>query len=278
MTRSIGRPASGLHRAGVAFGLALATLVPGGISLVSVEDEIAIGRAAEAEVRRRLPELADPPVRAYLDEVGRRLAARAGGPPYPYRFSVADSREVNAFALPGGPVWVYRGALELAATEAELAGVLAHEVAHIARRHAAERLTGVMLAHGLLTLLGALLGNDGGARAAQIGARLVADGLFLKFSRDDEREADRVGAALVARAGWDPRGMITFLRRVRARQGRDPTAFEAFVSTHPPAAERIRLLEGEVPRLGRGQRDSVAFQRAKARLQRLAPARSLPRR
>lgn len=261
----------------VGAGLVVVTTASAAISIVSVDDEIAIGRAAQAQVRARVRELKDREVTEYVREVGRRLAARAEGPRYPYSFSVADYQDVNAFALPGGPVWVHRGAMDLAATEAELAGVLAHEVAHIARRHAAERLTGVIIANGLLNLLGALLGNDGSARAAQIGARLVAEGAFLKFSRDDEREADQVGARIMARAGWDPRGMITFLVRVRERQGRDPSAVETFLSTHPPPAERILVLEAEVPRLKRGRRDSPEFQRVKARLRQL-PAAPLMRR
>lgn len=276
--RTDGRSRLGAWRLALVLGVGVLTATLEAFSLVSVDDEIAIGRAAQAELRRRAQEIADPEVRRYVSDVGRRLAARAGGPSYPYSFSVADVREVNAFALPGGPVWVHRGALELAASEAELAGVLAHEIAHISRRHAAERLTGFIVAQGLLNLLGALLGNDGGARAAQIGARLVAEGLFLKFSRDDEREADQVGAAIMARVGWDPRGMISFLERVRERQGRDPSAVEAFLSTHPPPTDRIRLLEREVPRLGEGRRDSGAFQRMKARLGRLPPPRSAPRR
>jgi predicted Zn-dependent protease len=205
----------------------------GGFTLVSVSDEIAIGRQAHAEVRRQMPELTDAAVRGYVADLGRALVRVTHGPAYPYSFSVADDRDLNAFALPGGPVWIHRGILHAATSERQVVGVLAHEIAHIARRHAARQLTQAMVADGLLGLLGALLGNDGGARAARIGASLLAGGIFLEFSRDDEIEADRVGAEIMHRAGWDPRGLAEFMRILRRAQGRDPSAVETFFSTHP---------------------------------------------
>ena len=187
------------------------------ISLVSVDDEIAIGREAQAQISRQTPQVTDRVVTSYVERLGRALASRASGPEYPYSFDVANYREVNAFALPGGPVWVHRGAIDLAGNESQLAGVLAHEVAHIAERHAADQLTKAVLANFGLGLLGALLGNSGGANAAQIAARLAAGGAFLKFSRDDEREADRVGAELMHRAGWDARGMLEFMQALESQ-------------------------------------------------------------
>lgn len=256
--------------------LALAVLPPAA-ALISVEDEIQIGREAQAQVKAKVPELTDGDVQRYVSRIGRPLAARAGGPKYPYSFSIANYRDLNAFALPGGPVWINRGAMAAAQNEAQLAGILAHEIAHIAERHAAEQVTKSLVAEGLLTLLGAVLGNDGGARAAQIAARTLAGGIFLKFSRDDEREADRVGAQIMARAGWDPRGMLEFMQVLRAQQGRDPSSVEVFLSTHPSPAGRIERLESEVGRLGRGRRDSREFQAVKRRLARLPPAKPMPR-
>ena len=186
---------------------------------MSVQQEIEIGRAANAQVReddggncaiRRSP----PTSRAS----GRRLAGGAPGAKYPYTFSVADYREINAFSLPGGPVWINRGVLHAATNESQVAGVLAHEIAHIAQRHAADQLTKTMLARWSLGALGAMLGNTGGAGTAQIAGALVTNGVFLKFSRDDEREADRVGVQIMTKAGWDPRGMIELFRVLR-REG-----------------------------------------------------------
>ena len=243
------------------------------LALLSVDEEIALGRQAQQQVRKDVPSLTDRTIASYVASIGRQLASRAGGPKYPYSFSVADYREINAFALPGGPVWIHRGILHAAANEAQLAGVLAHEVAHIAQRHAADQITKSLVAHGLLGLLGAVLGNDRSARVAQMGAQVLAGGYMLKFSRDDEREADRVGVQIMRRAGWDARGMLEFMETLRRQQGRDPGSVEVFLSSHPAPAERAALLRKSV-RAG-GRRDSQAFQRVKSRVQKLPPARGM---
>ncbi|MGH8639291.1 MAG: M48 family metallopeptidase [Burkholderiales bacterium] len=252
-----------------------ATAVAAALSLISVKDEIALGRQAQAQVSKDVPHVSDKAVTAYVSNLGRRLAARAPGPKYPYSFTIANYRELNAFALPGGPVWIHRGILEAAANESQLAGVLAHEIAHIAERHAAGQITKQLLANGLLGLLGAMLGNDGGARTAQIGAQVLANGYLLKFSRDDEREADRVGVAILKRAGWDARGMPEFMETLRRAQGRDPGSVEVFLSSHPAPAERAAALR-KVVRAG-GRRDSAGFRAIKARVRKLPPARSMKR-
>ena len=245
--------------------------------LISVEDEIALGREAQKQVRAEVPQVGDRLVVSYVAAIGRRLARHAGGPRYPYSFSVADHREINAFALPGGPVWIHRGAIRAAATEGQLAGVLAHEVAHVAERHSAEQLTKGLIASGLLGLLGAMLGNEGGARTAQASAQVLASGYMLKFSRDDEREADRVGAQIMRRAGWDPREMIVFMETLRRRQGGDPGSVAVFLSSHPAPAERADRLRAALKGTSGGRRDSAQFQRVKRRLAAMPPARPMRR-
>ena len=217
-------------------------------SLVSVDQEIEIGRQAQRQVRMHVTELRDPVVVDYVRGVGRRLARVARGPKYPYTVSVADYREINAFALPGGPIWINRGVLHSATDESQVASVLAHEIAHVAQRHAADQLTKAMVAQWGLGLLGAVLGNSGGAGAAQMAGTFLANGIFLKFSRDDEREADR-----------------------------DPGQVEVFFSSHPSPADRIRDLRVEVARSRGGRRDSRQFHTVKARLLKLAPPRAMPR-
>jgi len=246
----------------------------GAIQLISVADEIAIGKQAQAEVRKQTPGLKDAAVQAYISRIGRRLAAQARGARYPYSFSIANYREINAFALPGGPVWVNRGAIEAAKNESQLAGVLAHEIAHISQRHSARQLSNAMVANLGLSLLGALLGNSGGAGAANIAARYVASGAFLEFSRDDEREADRVGAAIMARAGWDAHGMIELMQTIREQQRRDPSSVEVFFSNHPSPGDRIGGLDRVVAKRRTGTRDSAAFQTARGRLKKMPAARS----
>ena len=247
------------------------------LTLVSVPEEIEVGKAADRQVRTELPVLHDATLTAYVTQVGRRLARVAPGPKYPYRFAVVNQSDINAFALPGGPVWINRGALQAATNEAQVAGVLAHEIAHVAQRHAADQLTKTMIANWGLGLLGAMLGNTGGANAAQVAARLMANGVFLKFTRDDEREADRVGLDIMTRAGWDGRGMIEMFEILQRKSAQNPDAVEAFLSSHPPPADRIRLLRQQRASTHRGIRDSKAFETIRARLRSLpSPKRVRP--
>jgi predicted Zn-dependent protease len=244
------------------------------LPVISVDDEIRIGRESQREVRRTVPALADRQVTAYIAAIGRRLAARAGGPQYPYSFTVANYREFNAFALPGGPVWIHRGAIQSAGNEAQLAAILAHEIAHVSRRHAAAQFSKQLVANGFLGLFGAMLGNTAGARTAQLGARALAGGYMLKFSRADELEADTVGATIMRRAGWDPREMIALMDTLRKAQGRDSASLEVFLSSHPPPATRASHLEALH---AGGTRDTAKFRTIKARLAKLPAARRAKR-
>jgi predicted Zn-dependent protease len=247
--------------------------------LVSVQDEVRIGQQAQQEIRRQTPEVRDPAVRDYVSRLGAQLAAHASGERYPYTFSTADYRELNAFALPGGPVWIYRGVLATAGNEAQVAGVLAHEVAHVARRHSARQMTKGAVANGLVGLLGALLGDEGaGAAAAQLAANVTASGVMLKFSRDDEREADQEGLRILQRAGYDTRGMLEFMQTLAAQQGRAPGSVQQFLSTHPDPASRVRDLEQLVAASPTGgRRTSASFTTMKQRLAKLPPAPATPR-
>jgi predicted Zn-dependent protease len=256
---------------------ALAAAVGLALTLVPVQEEIAIGREARRQVARATPIVQDPEVIGYVRAIGRRLAARSGGPDYPFSFDVANYREVNAFALPGGPVWIHRGAIAAAATEAQLAGVLAHEVAHIARRHAAGQLTRTIVAQWGLGFFGALLGNAGGGSTAQTVAQAAAGTAFLRFSRDDELDADRAGALIMHRAGWDARGLLEFMQGIERQARRRPSSVEVFFSTHPAPADRTARLRDIVPRFRGGTRDSAAFQRIRARLARMPAAAQMPR-
>jgi predicted Zn-dependent protease len=245
-------------------------------SLVSVEQEVQIGREAQQEVRAKVPELRDSAATRYVDDLGRRLAAHAPGAKYPYSFQIANYRELNAFALPGGPVWVHRGVLEAARSESQIAGVMAHEVAHIAQRHAASQLTKAMVANGLLGLLSAALDNNSrGDAAARIGAAFATQSLFMKFSRDDEREADRVGTRIMQAAGWDPHGLLEFMEILRDEQKRSPGSVEVFLSSHPSPASRVDELRSMVSGKS-GRRDSETFEQIHRRLASLPPAQEMP--
>lgn len=241
----------------------------GAITLVSVEQEIAVGKEANAQFRRETLELTDAATLRYVRDVTRRLSRVASGPKYPYTVAIANTHQINAVALPGGPVWIHRGVLEQATNESQVASVLAHEIAHIARRHAATQLTTVAMTKWSLNFLGSLLGNAGGAGGAQVAAEFLASGAALKFSREDESEADRVGMALMSRAGWDGRGMVEMFEILKKASGRDPSLVEAFFSTHPSPQERIKHLSAVVAAHRGGRRDSREFQLIKARVRTL---------
>jgi predicted Zn-dependent protease len=264
-----------MRRIIVVVGLIAFQAVTPALELISVEQEVQIGKQANAQMRKDVPELRDAAVTAYVNDIARRLVRVAPGPKYPYSFVVANTREINAFSLPGGPVWIHRGVLQAATNESQVAGVLAHEIAHIAERHAAEQLTKVVIANWGLGLLGAMLGNAGGAGAAQVAGGFLASGTFLKFSRDDERDADKVGLTLLTRAGWDARGMIELFDILRREQGRDPTTVEAFFSSHPSPQERIADLQAAVAKHRGGRRDTNRFQEIKTHLLRSAQPKAV---
>ena len=258
---------------GVGFTLAMLLLTASAatITLVSVEQEIAIGKQTNAQVRKETPTVSDAAVVRYVRDVTSRLARAATGPKYPYSVTVADTRDLNAFALPGGPVWIHRGVIEKATNESQVASVLAHEIAHIASGHAARQLTTAAVTNWGLNLLGSMLGNVGGAGGAQIAAGFLASGMFLRFNRDEEREADRVGLTLMSRAGWDGRGMVEMFEILKREAGRNPTSVEAFFSSHPSTDNRIKDVRAAVPAHRNGRRDSREFQVVKARLSKLRP-------
>ncbi len=266
------------HIAALALGLSvLAADATPAFVLIGVADEAAIGRRAEQAMRGRTPRTGDSRIDDYVATVGRRLASVAGGPPYQYTFRVANYADVNAITLPAGHIWVYRGAIATAATEAELAGVMAHEVAHAALRHPAAQISDAMLANMGLTLLGALLGNSGGASTSTAAAHALTGSAFLAYSREDERQADKTGTGILAKAGWDARGLEQFLERARTQSRRDPSALAVFFSTHPALEARIRDLAGESSRGPHGRVTSSAFADVKRRLARLPPAGRAPR-
>jgi beta-barrel assembly-enhancing protease len=148
----------------------------------------------------------------------------------------------------------------------------------VAERHAANQLTQTMIARWGLGLLGAALGNSGGASSAQAAAALLANGAFLKFSRDDEREADRVGVSILRKAGWDPRGMSELFELLRQESHRNPGAVEEFFSSHPSPQDRMTELRASSSMRGGGRRNSARFRDVKAGLRKLPPARAMPSR
>lgn len=214
------------------------------LMLVSEAQEIAMGKEADQEVVAAYGLYSDPKVQAYVDELGKRLAAKSERPSLPWAFKVVDDPAVNAFALPGGYIYVTRGILTYLRSEAELVAVLGHEIGHVTARHAASQMSKQQLAMGGLIAGMAVkpeLQRFGGL--AQQGLGL----LFLKFGRDDENQADELGLRYMTREGYDPREMLAVfgvLDRVTRAEGggRMPD----WLSTHPSPENRLRRIQGQI--------------------------------
>jgi beta-barrel assembly-enhancing protease len=242
------------------------------VNLFSVEQDVQVGRQAAAQAERQLPILRDRTVEAYVDAIVSRLSAAAPGPRFPYQAKVVDAADINAFALPGGYIYVNRGLIAAARNEGELAGVLAHEIAHVAERHGTEQATKAYGAQAGVGLLAQIL--SGKDKRLGIGEQIVGslgvNALFMKFSRDAENEADRVGAQMMARAGYDPMAMASFFDLLQQQRGRNPNAVSQFFSSHPAPANRSANIRGYAQQLGRGNGRRVGnLQAVQARLDRM---------
>src|SRR5437667_232143 len=231
--------------------LAQATQVKPGFNIFSEQQDVDIGRQSAAQAERQLPLLNDPRVENYAGQIIRRLAAAAPGAHYPYQIRVVNASDINAFSLPGGFMYVNRGLIEAARREPELAAVLAHEMAHVALRHGTHQASKAYMTQAGIGILGGLLGRGGNpSQVFQVIGGLGLNALFLKFSRDDEYQADTVGAQIMARAGYDPRSMADFFQVLRNQQKSDPGRLATFFSDHPAAADRETRIRPEAQRNG----------------------------
>ncbi|HZI86421.1 MAG TPA: M48 family metallopeptidase [Pyrinomonadaceae bacterium] len=213
----------------------------------SVQDDIKLGRQAAAEAEQQFPLLRDGEVQNYVERVGSRLVASIPSefrhPGFQYTFKVINARDINAFALPGGPMYINRGMIEAARREGEMAGVMAHEISHVALRHGTAQATkgqkyGTLA--GILGIAGQIIGGPAGA-AAQIAGQGVGV-YFLKFSREYETEADILGAQILARSGYDPRDLAAMFQTIE-RQGGGSGG--GFLSSHPSPQNRYARINQE---------------------------------
>ena len=207
----------------------------GDVNLVSLDDEWALGRQLAAEVDAQTEPLPDADAQAYLDRLGTALADQTELADRAWTFTVLDDPAINAFALPGGHVYVNAGVFAAAETQDELASVVAHEVAHGAARHGTERM---VKAHGLALVASLVLGDDPGL-IRQIVAEVAGRSALARFSRTDEEEADRVGLDVMADAGYDPDGMAAMFATMTALRARRPGPLEQWFASHPLGEDRI---------------------------------------
>ena len=240
-----------------------------GFNLFSPEQDIQLGEASAEEIMRQVVVLQDERTEAYVQRLGERVSAHAPGYKFPYKFVVVDSPEVNAFALPGGYVFVNQGAVKAARTEGELAGVLAHEVAHVSLRHGTTQASRAYLARTAVGVFNTVagFGHSDLLRVAAAAFGNSANNFFLRSNRAAELQADAEGARLLAEAGYDPRDMANFFERLEER-GADREQSDA-AGDHPDPASRVEAIGKVVAALGQTHthpRDSEEFRRVKARL------------
>lgn len=229
------------------------TVVRPGFNIFSVDQDVEIGKQSALQVERQLPMMNDVTAQRYASALGARLAAQAPGAKFNYQFKVVNLSDINAFALPGGFVYVHRGLLEQVRSEGELAGVLAHEIAHVALRHPTNQASKAYLAQAGLGVLGGLLGGRSGSSTQQVVASIGGFGLntlFLKFSRSIESQADVVGSQIMARAGYDPMEMAHFFAFLAQKAGSEPSKVARFLSDHPAPADREARVRQEANLIG----------------------------
>lgn len=242
----------------------------------SPADDVKLGQEAAAQVRKEMPLLNDARTEEWAEEVGRVLVAAIPAEfahkEFVYSFDVINQKEINAFALPGGPMFLNRGMIEAGKTEAEVAGVMAHEISHVALRHGTAQATkGERFQLGALAgqVLGAVVGGTVGTLIAQ-GSQFGLGTYFLKFSREAERQADLLGAQILARAGYDPRQMANMFKTIEAQGGgRQPE----FLSSHPNPGNRYEAINREASMLRiQGSAGTGQFDAVRSRLAGMAPA------
>ena len=213
--------------------------------LMSEQQEIQLGRESDQEVRQQMGVYKDPELQRYVTDVGQRLARASHRPNLPWTFTIVDSSAVNAFALPGGFIYVTRGILPFLRDEAELAAVMAHEVGHVDARHTAQAYSKQVALGGALGVLGVLAPQTQPLQGlASAGLQLM----FLKFTRENELEADRLGTGYASSSGWDPQAMPDLLGTLGRLDEASGTSrgVPNWAMTHPPAADRVQRVQEAV--------------------------------
>jgi predicted Zn-dependent protease len=244
---------------------------------LSVNQELELGQDYAAQLARELPLVDDPAILADLELVTRRLTPHTRRREVTYRFYVVNDSTVNAFAVPGGYIYLFRGLIEAAGSMDQLAGVIGHEIGHVELRHSAEAIGRAQAAEAGIGVAGVLLGGRTGARVQQ-GATLAGTLVFAKFSRDDERESDSAGVALLTQAGVNPGGLAAMFETLQRLERSRPSAIAQWFASHPMTEDRIEDVNRRIaadPRatalLQTGERDAPEFERLRRNVRPLPP-------
>jgi Zn-dependent protease with chaperone function len=236
----------------------------GGYNAFSPEQEIQLGQQAAREAMQQLPMLSEnDPITKYVKQLGQTLASRAPGDvKWPFEFHVVNQKEINAFALPGGPIFVNLGTIQEADDEGQLAGVIAHEISHVVLRHGTQQASKQQMAQVPLAILGGVLPQGVGGQLARLGLSFGAQSIFLKYSRDAEREADLLGSQIMYDAGFNPFSMVEFFTKLEKEGG---PGVPQFLSDHPNPGNRVEVVREAVQKYPKKnfRRNSPEFERIK---------------
>ena len=237
----------------------------GDVNIFTDAEEQQFGKEFVAQHDKQVTFHTDPSVTNYINDLGQTLVRHSKRNDIPYTFRVVETKGVNAYAVPGGYIYVHLDLIRMAKTESELAAVLGHEIGHIVGRHSMKRLT---KAYGIEILKRLLVKEDSG-EFKKLVADVLSAGLLFKYSREDERESDMYGVQNVYDAGISPAGAGTFFDTLRELQGREPSSLELMLSTHPASSERARNVRAQIsglpPKSGLRE-DSSRFQQVKRRV------------
>ena len=221
-------------------------------ALMDIKKEREVGEEVLQQVKRQLKIVEDPEITQYVNQIGNRILANIGHTLFTYDFYVVDNNTMNAFAIPGGHIFINRGMIEIMSSEDELAGVLSHEIAHVQSRHFAQRVekgkvaTIGAIAGALLAILVGGVGGGNAGSAVMTGAMAATQSLMLSYSRADEEEADRKGLSYMEEGGFNVQAMASVFNKMIKTKWIDTSAFPAYLSTHPGLDERIVYLENAV--------------------------------
>ena len=244
---------------------------------VSTQQEVEMGTQYATQINQQLPIVRDPEINRYVNVLGDSIAELTSrGQELDFQFFVVDAKEVNAFAVPGGFIYVNRGLIERAQNLSQLAGVLGHEIGHVVRRHSIKQMEKAQGANVGATLL-CVLTRVCESQAAQAAIQVGGSALFASFSRNDENEADQEAIANVVRAGISPQGIPEMFRILLAERQRSPSSVEGWFATHPTEESRVAATEAAIAQISPSilrtlTRDSQNFHAFKSRVQSLPPS------
>jgi predicted Zn-dependent protease len=255
-------------------GLAFAATMVG--CAISTQQEVQMGTDYAGQINNELPIVRDPEVVRYINLLGDSIARLADDRSLDWQFFVVNAPEVNAFAVPGGYIYVNRGLIERTQRLDQLAGVLGHEIAHVTQRHSVQQMEKAQGANIGVTLA-CVLTNICNNQAVAAGINVGGSAVFAKFSRDDEADADAEGVKNVVRAGIDPRGIPDMFRILLDERQRSPSSVSSWFATHPLEEDRIRETQAQIAKINPAilnglTRDSRAFQTFKQRVRSLPAA------